>query len=227
MANTIRIAVILVLALLAVGCGPSGRQKISEIPLTDSEQHKGELLARIEKDYGDAESHYRLGRIYHADGLWHKAESEFHVALGFDPVHWPSEAAIVRTLQDAGDKSRSRLAAEQAMNRAGFSAASSLLLGKGFQRELMDDYAVACYRQALDLAPNSAALNKQVGYYYLSKGKRDLAEEFLRRSFQIDPYQPEVAGELGRLGVVVKIPRKTTRTNTKKLDKLLEEPKKK
>ena len=91
----------------------------------------------------------------------------------------------------------------------------------------MDDYAVACYRQALDLAPNSAALQKQVGYYYLSKGKRDLAETFLRRSFQIDPYQPEVAGELGRLGVVVKVPRKTTRTNTKELDKLLNDPQKK
>ena len=85
----------------------------------------------------------------------------------------------------------------------------------------MDEYALVCYRQALGLSPNSAAIHKQIGYYYLSKKDMVLAEEYLRRSFQLDPYQPEVAGELGRMGVVVQIPRKVDKSG-KKADKAMD-----
>ncbi|MGB2864327.1 MAG: hypothetical protein WBC05_13435, partial [Sedimentisphaerales bacterium] len=61
-------------------------------------------------------------------------------------------------------------------------------------------------------SPSSALINKQVGYYYLGKSDKDQAKEYLVRSFQLDPKQPEVAGELGRLGVEEKIPRKTVET---------------
>jgi len=47
----------------------------------------------------------------------------------------------------------------------------------------------------------------------LGKGDKDRAKEYLVRSFQLDPTQPEVAGELGKLGVEVKIPG-TTGTET-------------
>jgi hypothetical protein len=48
-----------------------------------------------------------------------------------------------------------------------------------------------------------------MGYYYLSKNDKVRAKEYLVRSFQLDPNQPEVAGELGRLGVEVRIPQRT------------------
>jgi Flp pilus assembly protein TadD len=76
--------------------------------------------------------------------------------------------------------------------------------------------------QALRLAPNSARVHRQLGYYYLSKNDKVRGEEYLKRSFQLDPVQPEVAGELGRLGVEVRIPRKTEK-RTKKIDKTAEE----
>jgi Flp pilus assembly protein TadD len=76
------------------------------------------------------------------------------------------------------------------------------------------------------MAPNSAKINRQIGYYYLSKGNKDVARDYLSRSFQLNPNQPEVAGELGRLGVAVKIPRKTEKS-TKKLDKMVEKSEKK
>jgi hypothetical protein len=50
----------------------------------------------------------------------------------------------------------------------------------------------------------------------LTKNDNTRAKEHLTRSFQLDPKQPEVAGELGRLGVEVRIPRKT-KENIKKL----------
>jgi hypothetical protein len=42
----------------------------------------------------------------------------------------------------------------------------------------------------------------------------------LKHSFQLDPYQAEVAGELGRLGVIVQIPREIEK-DTKKFDQIL------
>jgi len=222
MANVAKIAIlILVVTALTGGCRRSAEKAISDIPITGAEQQKARYLKLIESHYENPKAHYELGKLYQADGMWTKAEFEYHVALGYNPVFWQAEAAIIKTLIESGKLDRAKVAAENAMNRAAVSAASSLRLGKAFQAELLDEYAVACYQQALALAPNSAALHKQIGYYYLSKGDIVRAEENLRRSFQIDPYQAEVAGELGRLGVVVQIPRKTEK-NTKKLDKILE-----
>ena len=53
------------------------------------------------------------------------------------------------------------------------------------------------------MSPNSAEINKQIGYYYLSKNDNVRAKDFLIRSFDLNRNQPEVAGELGRLGVVI------------------------
>jgi Flp pilus assembly protein TadD len=75
--------------------------------------------------------------------------------------------------------------------------------------------------QALHLDPTLAKVHKQLGYYYLSKNDKVRAEEYLKRSFQLDPVQPEVAGELGRLGVEVRIPRKAER-RPKKVENLAE-----
>ena len=63
-----------------------------------------------------------------------------------------------------------------------------------------------CYRQALDAAPDSYEANRQIGYYYLSKGDNTQAKQYLMRSFELNPRQPDVAGALGRLGIVVQAP---------------------
>ncbi len=56
------------------------------------------------------------------------------------------------------------------------------------------------------LEPSSASVNKQVGLDYLGRGDKVRAKEYLVRRFQLDPAQPDVAGQLGRLGVGVRIP---------------------
>ncbi len=94
-----------------------------------------------------------------------------------------------------------------------------------FQKQLLDDYALLCYNSALNLALNSYAVNRQVGYYWLSKNDKIQAKNYLTQSFRLNPNQPEVAGELGRLGVAITVPR-TKSKNTKKLDNILDEPSK-
>jgi len=202
-----------IVSITVLGCNGKNKKEnaISEISISTAERSKIELRNKIERKYTDADAHYELGKLYQA---------EYHIASSFDPAHWRAEAAKVKMLLQKGDVPRSKLSAEQAMNRSSISAESSLLLGMAFQKEFLDEYAVLCYHQALVLAPNSAGLQKQIGYYYLSKNDMVRAEGYLRRSFQIDPYQPEVAGELGRMGIIVKMPRKTVK-NTNALDKLL------
>ncbi len=184
------------------------------------ESQKAKLLKKIERKYENPAAHYQLGKLYHDDGLLDKAEFEYRVTMGFDPVHYKAQAAIVKVLLDKNDTARSKMSADIYMNQAAVSAEASLLLGKAFQKEQLDEYALACYRQAQSLAPNSAVIFKQIGYYYLAKGDKVRAEENLRHSFQLDPYQSEVAGELGRMGVMVQIPRKPAKSDNF-LEKLL------
>ncbi len=224
---------LLVVAMLVGGCGGGKLSRSDEsesvaragarrddIETSEVYQEKARLLSQIENRYENADAHYKLGKLHHADGLWEKAKWEFNVALGFEPMHSRSQAALVRTFLAGGQDAQAKLGAGMYINQAAVSPQASFLLGQAFQKELLDDYALTCYQQAMGLAPNSAVIHKQIGYYYLSKGDRVRAEEYLRRSFQLDTYQPEVAGQLGRLGVRIQVPRKEPK-NARKLDKQL------
>lgn len=217
--------------LLFGGCESFGVRKakspaIDEIAKTPADEKKAKLFKVIDRKFENPKAHFELGQLYQADGLWSQAEHEYNVALGFDPAHRQAQAAMVKVLSDGGDIAKSQIYADIYMNQVSGSAAESLKLGLAFQGQGLDGYALGCYRQALRLAPTSAKINRQIGYYYLSKGNREQARSYLSRSFQLDPLQPEVAGELGRLGVVVTIPRKTTR-DTKKIDRIVEQSDKK
>ena len=210
---------LLVCALLLGGCNG---EKTKEVEMTPAEKEKAGLLGRIDRKFENPDAHFELGRLYQADGLWSQAEHQYNITLNFDPTHREAQAARVEVLLDSGDTARAELLADEYMGQASISAAGSLRLALAFQKQALDEYALACYRQALRLAPNSAKINRQIGYYYLSKNDKARAQDYLTRSFQLNPNQPEVAGELGRLGVGVKIPRKTKKS-TKKLDKIVEE----
>jgi tetratricopeptide (TPR) repeat protein len=189
-----------------------------------SEKKKAELQQQINRKFEDAEAHFKLGKLYQADGLWEKAENEYGIALNFDPVHRQAQAARVKVLASSGTAAKSKLLADEYIKQATISAAASLQLALAFQGEGLDDYALKCYQQALYMAPDSAKINRQIGFYYLSKGDKNQAREYLSRSFQLNPDQPDVAGELGRLGVAVRIPRKAaTSTEAKQLDKMVDE----
>jgi len=203
------------------GAEKTGQIK-GEIGQTPSEKEKAKLLKQIDKKYSDPDAHYRLGKLYQDDALWAQAEHHFSIALSFDPSHRKTQAARVKTLIETGDKAKSELLADEYISQASNSAACSLKLAIAFQKEMLDDYALACYQQSLNLAPNSAKINRQIGYYYLSKNDRETAKGYLVRSFQLDPLQPEVAGQLGKLGVAIQVPRKQQK-DTKKLDKIVEE----
>jgi len=217
-------SVLLCCAVLLVGCGGPNAEltAVDRIRETPAEARKADLLKLLDRKFENPDAHFELGLLYQAEGLWPRAEYHYNVALGFDPAHREAQAAMVKLFLERGDTAKAKTYADIYMNQVASSASQALRLGLAFQRQMFDDYALTCYRRALQLAPNSAKIHRQIGYYYLSKNDKVRATEYLSRSFQLDPKQPEVAGELGRLGVEVRIPRKTE-TQTKKLDKIVEQ----
>lgn len=193
-----------------------------EVTRTDTEKEKARLLRKVDRKFENPEVHYELARMYQNDGLWPKAEYHYNNTLSFEPSHRRAQAGMVKILLASGDKARADILADIYAHQVSNSAEGSLRLALAYQEQHLDELAMACYQQALRLAPNSAKINRQIGYYYRTKGDSTQAKNYLVRSYQLDPMQPEVAGELGRLGVIVEIPRKT-RKNAKKLDRIVNE----
>jgi len=189
--------VLLFCIILLGACSPR-----TERPTT-KETAKQKLIGKISSDYDNPDLHYQLGKLHQSDGLWFQAEHEFRVALYNDPAHRPSQAALVRILLDSGQSAKAKESAKFFMDFASPSETATLELGIAFQDENLDDYALACYQKALNMSPASARVNKQLGFFYLKKGDKENAKKYLITSFNANPYQPDVAGELGRLGVAI------------------------
>ena len=205
--SILTLSILLCWALFLAGC--NGRQSnVSVRPQVSMppEARKAELLNQLERRFENPEAHFQLGQIYHAEGLWAKAEYRYNVALGFDPADARAKAAMVKLFLDSGDSAKSKTHADTYMNKDSNSWKQSLRLAIAFHKQQLDEYALDSYQQAFSLAPGSAEVNKEFGMYYLDKDDKVLAKEYLIRSFNIDQNQPDVAGELGRLGVEVKIP---------------------
>ncbi len=215
-------ALLFLCTTLLVGCTGQGAAVSGMVERMPAEQKKAALLKTLDRKFENPQAHYELGQLYQAERLWMKAEYRYNIALRFDPAHREAQAAMVKVFLDSGDTAKAKTYADIYMNQVADSASGSFRLGTAFQKQLLDEYAFDCYMQALHLAPNHARIHRQLGYYYLSKNDKVRGEEYLTRSFQLDPLQPEVAGELGRLGVEVRIPRKTEK-RTKKIDRIAEE----
>jgi len=191
--------------LLISGCNKQ-EAEIDRIRKIPADKRKAELLKLLDRKFENPDAHFELGQLYHAEGQWSQTQWRYERVLNFDPVHRPAQAAMVKLFLDSGDAAKAKTYTDVYMSQVAGSVNRSLRLGLAFQEQQLDEYALACYQQALSLAPNSAKVHKQMGYYYLSKNDKVRAKEYLIRSFELDPKQPEVAGELGRLGVEVRIP---------------------
>jgi len=174
-------------------------------PVT-SDPTEAQLLAELQKKYENPQVHYELARLYHKAQNWLKAEDYYNNAIGFDPAHRAAQAGLVKLYLDRGDPTKAEQFANTYIRQAASSVRETLRLGWEFRQLGLDDYALRCFRQALDADPNSFEANKQIGFYYRDKGDTAKAKQYLLRSFELNPRQPDVAGALGKMGVVVELP---------------------
>jgi tetratricopeptide (TPR) repeat protein len=193
--------------LLVAGCNNNtSSPRVDQNVKAAADIHKAELLKELDKKWENPPVHFELGQLYHAAGDYSKAEYYYNQALNFNPAYREVQAAIVKLQLDKGDKSKADWVANSYMTQVASIPEQLLSLGAAFDKQGLDDYALKCYQEALKTAPDSPLVNRQLGYYYLAKNKKDLAREYFIRSFQLNPDQADVAGELGRLGVAVRIP---------------------
>ena len=193
-------------ALFVIGCRNTSTARVDQNVRAATDIHKAELLKELDKKWENPPVHFELGQLYHAAGDYSKAEYYYNIALGFNPAYREVQAAMVKVQLDKGDKTKADWVANGYMTQVASMPEQLLSLGVAFEKQGLDEYALKCYQEALKTAPDSSAVNRQLGYYYLNKNKKDLAKEYFIRSFQLNPDQPDVAGELGRLGVAVRIP---------------------
>lgn len=222
MRKNISLSILLTVTVIVLsGCVSKPIQqetKIQTVERSPLDQEQATLMARIDQKYSDPQPHFELGQLYRQRAQWEKADNQYNIALQLNPGHKSAQAAKVKMDMEQGKDAKSKILADIYINQAAASAEALLYLSKAFQDESLEEYSYTCLQKALMLAPNSAALHRQMGYYYKRKGDVIRAEEAFKRSIQIDPYNAEVAGELGRMGVIVEVPRK--QENAKNIDKL-------
>lgn len=208
-AKEILLHVLLSTALFALwGCGDGVQtvRPVNTIPAPPSDKTEAQLLAELDKKFENPQVHYDLARLYHKSQNWNKAEYHYNVALGFQPANRAAQAGVVKMNIDRGQTAQAEQFANTYIRQAGVAVSEMLRLGWEFEQLGLDAYALRCFRQALEAAPDSPEANRQIGFYYLGKGDNTLAKQYLLKSFQLNPRQPDVAGALGRLGVVVEAP---------------------
>jgi tetratricopeptide (TPR) repeat protein len=171
-----------------------------------SDKTEAQLLAELDKKFENPQAHYDLARLYHKSQNWNKAEYHYNVALGFQPANRAAQAGLVKMNIDRGQTAQAEQLANSYIRQAAAAVGETLRLGWEFEQVGLDAYALRCFRQALDIAPDSPEANRQMGFYYLGKGDQAQAKQYLMRSFELNPRQPDVAGALGKLGVVVQAP---------------------
>lgn len=205
----ITLQVLLASVLLIIwGCEQTPQRVTSTSPMgtVPADENEARLLAELDKKFENPQAHYELARLYHKSQNWNKAEQEYDYAISFQPGHKPAQAGLVKMYIDRGDTAKGEQFANSFLRQAAGSTTEVLRLAAEFQKLGMDEYAFRGLQQALAAAPNSFEANRDMGLYYLGKGDTAKAKQYLVRSFEINPRQPDVAGALGRLGVVVELP---------------------
>lgn len=190
------------------GCEGVGPKPNNPAPIqtATSDPTEAQLLAELGKKWQNPQVHYELARLYHKSQNWLKAEDYYNNAIGLDPAHKGAQAGFVKLYIDRGEPAKAEQMAGAYIQQASPSVRETLRLGWEFRQLNLDDYALRCFRQAVDADPNSFEANKQIGFFYRDKGDTAKAKQYLLRSFELNPRQPEVAGALGKLGVVVELP---------------------
>jgi len=195
--------------VLLTGCQDGVRRKTATDPtgIVPSEKTEAQLLAEINEKFENPSAHYELARVYHKSRQWTKAEYHYNVALGFDPAFRAAQAGLVKAFLDQSQAAKAEQYANAYLRQAASnSERETLRLGWEFEKLELDDYALRCFQRALEIAPDSFEAHRQIGFFYLGNGDSDNAKKYLSRSFELNPRQADVAGALGRLGVVVQAP---------------------
>lgn len=194
----------LVLGLLA-GCNQP-TALVSTMNMDPMLERESYLQQRLQDDFTNADLHCELGRYYQSEGLWDKAGYHIATALGLDPAHRQSQAANIKSHAAQGDDATAERLFTKYQRQLRTSPVEMVKFAKALNDEGLDAFSLRSLDQAVLLDPRSAEAHRQLGYYYLLRQDLEQARAYFTKSFAYDPTQADVAGELGKMGVVVETP---------------------
>lgn len=196
---------ICVIALVLLGCRrqTTDPQTMTFDTIPDKESY---LLSQLNDKYRNPGIHSELGRFYLSQGETDKAKYHLETALSLDPSYRPAQAAYVHlTSKIQGELAAQRLCSEY--QRPILASSKEMIkLAKALGDEGLDTLALGCFQRILSIDPGSAEANRQLGYFYLARNDSEKAKLYFSKSFELNPNQADVAGELGRLGVTIQTP---------------------
>ncbi len=163
------------------------------------------LLAQIDAKFESPQAHFDLAKYYAETGQWSKSAYQYAITVGFDPTNMPARAGHIKGLMMSNQQRKANELIGDYVASAG-SEKATVELAKSLRKEGLPEFSLMACERGLSLYPTSAPLHRELGYYYLAKDDKVMAEEYLRKSFEFDPYQADVAGALGRMGVKVQAP---------------------
>ncbi len=115
--------VLLIVFIFITGCTPTKKETLSSQDL-----FRQRLQKQIERDYRNPDLHYQMGKSYQSSGLWAQAIHEFRVAINFDPVHRPSQGALIKCLLDSGQSTDAKSTAKVFIDSASVSEPAEIRL---------------------------------------------------------------------------------------------------
>ncbi len=205
-------------AVFSAGCNEyitySYQARKQGVTLFDQQQYDqaaGAFRNATQQNPRDYVSFYYLGRCYEASGREQQALQSYRTSV-----------AVMPTTFDGRDDKQFRLTAIEALAKCVAGAASqdqevAALADTAQQTQKANDWfvlartyvalgdadnAIDAYARASTVAPADAQISKSAALYLEQTGQARRAEPMLRRAYQQNPEDVEVAAALRRIGVV-------------------------
>jgi tetratricopeptide (TPR) repeat protein len=171
----------------------------------------GAFQNAVRKDPTDYTSYYYLGASYYAMTSYQQAMQAYRSSL--DNFKWTQEGRtdadfrlkVLDGLASAIAKSASRDAEIdhiKAAMQANSSAEDYVLLAKINRKSGDADAALEQYSTAMMREPTNFRIAKEYGLYLEQLSQTQQAESILRRAYQLNPSDKQVADALRRLGII-------------------------
>lgn len=214
-------AAVLSLSLLCAGLVSTGCAEV--VASSKHSREQGQKLAAegnhvdaagafrnaIRKDPTDYRAYYGLGQSYDATQSYHQAIQAYKTALDVQKRTAPGRedeamrVKIIDALAQSMAKGYDRTLQETGSPNQPATAETKYVQAKAFAYMGDADSAIDTYRQAALLDKKDFAIAKDYGLYLEQiPGMRDEAARQLKRAYQLNSRDPQVASALRRIGVV-------------------------
>lgn len=151
----------------------------------------------IELDAQNADVYFNLGKSLKLKELLTEAEAAFRTAISIQPSYTSAWLSLMSIFANRYDLEQAREVGEAACKACGPVCDLYLSLGAVYRRSNLNDEAIACYEQALQLQPkNVDALARLASFCFMGYRFAE-GTEYLQRAINVEPESVHVLNAIG------------------------------